>query len=137
MSFVGQAFKLFAYDMGPMGLALLVLLTLGSIWLGYRFSRSSAPQLSVRRPPPESLPTSRSPAPDKYAKRRCPECTGDNDFLEWRQSIHLGESGGFGDLVPPAHFSHYAHYYRCRRCGYDLRLETAHRHPDSQSLASY
>src|SRR5262245_15394663 len=137
MSFVGQVFKLFAYDMGPLGPALLVLLTLGSIWLGYRWSRSSAPPLSVRRLPPDSQPTSRLPAPAAHPNRRCPECTDDNDFLEWRQSIHLGESGGFGDLVPPARFSHYAHYFRCRRCGYDLRLETADRHPDSQSLGPY
>ncbi len=53
MSFVGNMFKLFAYDMGPLGPVLLVLLALGSMWLGYRFSRPSANQLSVRRPPPE------------------------------------------------------------------------------------
>ena len=70
----------------------------------------------------------RPPEPGGYAKRRCPECTGPNDFLEWRQSIDLG-GDQFGDFVPPAHY--YAHYFRCRRCGYDLRLETASRHPDS------
>jgi len=37
MSFVGYMFKLFAYDMGPVGSALLVLLAVGSMWLGYRF----------------------------------------------------------------------------------------------------
>jgi len=68
------------------------------------------------------------PAPGVYAKRRCPECTGVNDFLEWRQTIPLWEQR-FGDFVPAAH--HYAHYFRCRRCGYDLRLETTSWHPDS------
>ena len=32
-------FELFAYDMGPVGWALLVLLAVGSMWLGYRFSK--------------------------------------------------------------------------------------------------
>jgi hypothetical protein len=51
MSFVGYMFKLFAYDMGPVGSALLVLLAVGSMWLGYRFSKPSDSQLSIRRPP--------------------------------------------------------------------------------------
>ena len=50
MSFVGNVFKLLAYDMGPLGPVLLVLLALGSMWLGYRFSRPSNKQLSIRRP---------------------------------------------------------------------------------------
>ena len=54
MSFVGNMFKLFAYDMGPVGAVLLVLLALGSMWLGYRFSRPSDSHLSIRRPPPAS-----------------------------------------------------------------------------------
>jgi hypothetical protein len=54
MSPIGHMFKLLFVDMGPLGLALLILLALGSMWLGYRFSRPSANQLSVRRPPPES-----------------------------------------------------------------------------------
>jgi hypothetical protein len=45
MSFVGYMFKLFAYDMGPVGSALLVLLAVGSMWLGYRFSKPSDSQL--------------------------------------------------------------------------------------------
>lgn len=51
MSFVGNMFKLFASDMGPLGPVLLVLLALGSMWLGYRFSRPSDNQVSIRRPP--------------------------------------------------------------------------------------
>jgi hypothetical protein len=53
MGFVGRGFKLLFYDLGPVGWTLLVLLALVSMWLGYRFSRPSANQLSVRRPPPE------------------------------------------------------------------------------------
>jgi hypothetical protein len=56
MSFVGNMFKLFAYDMAPLGPVLLVLLALGSMWLGYRFSRPSSSQFSIRRP----LPAKRS-----------------------------------------------------------------------------
>ena len=54
MSSIGYMFKLFAYDMGPLGPVLLLLLALGSMWLGYRFSRPSNRQLSIRRPPPTS-----------------------------------------------------------------------------------
>ena len=50
MSFVGNMFKLFAHEMGPLGPVLLVVLALGSMWLGYRFSRPSINQLSIRRP---------------------------------------------------------------------------------------
>jgi hypothetical protein len=141
-------FEFFAYEMGPLGPVLLVLLAVGSMWFGYRFSRPSKSQQSLRRlePPAESsrerwdssrqvrvaepheyviVPrTGQRPA---FAKRRCPECTGDNDFLEFRESILL--PGGFGDFVPQSRL--YAHYFRCRRCGYDLRLETASFHPDS------
>jgi hypothetical protein len=52
MSSIGHMFKLLFVDMGPMGPVLLVLLALGSMWLGYRFSRPSDSQLSIRRPPP-------------------------------------------------------------------------------------
>ena len=62
------------------------------------------------------------PAPGVYAKRRCPECTGANDLLEWRQSIDLGRAG-YGDFVPPANF--YAHYFRCRVAGASLRIPIA------------
>ena len=54
MSPIGHMFKLLFVDMGPMGSVLLVLLALGSMWLGYRFSRPSDNQLSIRRPPPDS-----------------------------------------------------------------------------------
>lgn len=40
-------------EMGPLGAVLLLLLAVGSMWLGYRFSRPSDSQLSVRRPPPQ------------------------------------------------------------------------------------
>ena len=38
MSPIGHMFKLLFVDMGPMGPVLLLLLALGSMWLGYRFS---------------------------------------------------------------------------------------------------
>lgn len=57
MSFVGNMFKLFAYDLGPLGPVLLILLALGSMWMGYRFSRPFTDQLSVRRHPSEPLHT--------------------------------------------------------------------------------
>ena len=66
-----------------------------------------------------------------FLKRRCPECTGPNDFLEWRQTIALG-SDGFGDLVPPRNW--WVHYFRCRRCGYDYRWETTRWHPDRKPV---
>lgn len=50
MSSIGHMFKLLFYDMGPLGPVLLVLLALVSMWLGYRFSRPSDNQLSIRRP---------------------------------------------------------------------------------------
>ena len=50
MSSIGHMFKLLFYDMGPLGSVLLVLLALASMWLGYRFSRPSNNQLSIRRP---------------------------------------------------------------------------------------
>ena len=62
-----------------------------------------------------------------FLKRRCPECTGPNDFLEWRQTIDLGFNE-FGDFVPPQNW--WAHDFRCRRCGYDYRWETTRSHPD-------
>jgi hypothetical protein len=43
-------FKLFHHDLGPLGPLLLVMLALGAMWLGYRFSRPSNNQLSIRRP---------------------------------------------------------------------------------------
>ena len=53
MSSIGHVFKLFSYDVGPLGYILLLMLALGSMWLGYRFSRPSDNQLSIRRPPPQ------------------------------------------------------------------------------------
>jgi len=50
MSPIGYMFKLFFVDMGAMGPVLLILLALGSMWIGYRFSRPSDNQLSIRRP---------------------------------------------------------------------------------------
>jgi hypothetical protein len=50
MSSIGHMFKLLFVDMGAMGPVLLVLLALGSTWLGYRFSRPPGSQLSIRRP---------------------------------------------------------------------------------------
>src|SRR5688572_5976205 len=72
------------------------------IWIGgYWRKRTTANQyLSVVRPEPTNLPL----APSVYAKRCCPECTGANDFLEWRQSIDLG-GAAFGDFVPPANLN--------------------------------
>jgi hypothetical protein len=46
-------FRLFNYDMGPLGSVLLILIALGGMWLGYMFSRPSNYQLSIRRPPPD------------------------------------------------------------------------------------
>jgi len=53
MRSIGHMFKLFFYDMGPLG-PVLVVVAAGSMWLGYRFSRPSDRQLSIRRPPPKS-----------------------------------------------------------------------------------
>jgi len=47
-------FKLFEYDIGPFGPVLLVMLALGAMWLGYRYSRPSNNQQSIRRPPESS-----------------------------------------------------------------------------------
>jgi hypothetical protein len=54
MSSIGHMFKLFHHDLGPLGPLLLVMLALGAMWLGYRFSRPSNNQLSIRRPPDSS-----------------------------------------------------------------------------------
>jgi hypothetical protein len=54
MGFVGRGFKLFLYDLSPGAWAFFVLLALGAMWLGYRYSRPSSNHLSIRRPPPES-----------------------------------------------------------------------------------
>lgn len=56
MSSIGHMFKLLFYDAGPAGPILLVLLALVSMWLGYRFSKPSDNQISIRRPktPPDS-----------------------------------------------------------------------------------
>ena|SRR5687767_5560315 len=39
MGFVGRGFKLLLYDLDPVAWTFLFLLALGSMWLGYRFSR--------------------------------------------------------------------------------------------------
>lgn len=56
MGSIGQMFKLFSNDMGPAGDVFLVLVALVAMWLGYRFSRPSDNQISIRPPktPPES-----------------------------------------------------------------------------------
>lgn len=48
---LGHVLKLFYRDFGPLGDFLLVVLALGSMWLGYRYSRPSNTLLSIRRPP--------------------------------------------------------------------------------------
>jgi len=49
MSSIGQMFKLFLDELGPMGAILLVLLAIVAMWLGYRYSRPSDHQSSIRR----------------------------------------------------------------------------------------
>jgi hypothetical protein len=49
MSSIGHI-KLFSYDMGLLSPVLLVLLAPVLMWLGYRFSRRSDNQISIRRP---------------------------------------------------------------------------------------
>jgi hypothetical protein len=51
MSFVGQVFRLFSEDLGFFGYAVLAMVALSSMWLGYRYSRPSGPGPSLRRPP--------------------------------------------------------------------------------------
>lgn len=48
---LGHVLKLFYRDFGPLGDLVLVVLALGSMWLGYRYSRPSNTLLSIRRPP--------------------------------------------------------------------------------------
>jgi hypothetical protein len=48
---LGHVLKLFYSDFGPLGDLLLVVLAVGSMWLGFRYSRPSNILLSIRRPP--------------------------------------------------------------------------------------
>lgn len=48
---LGHVLKLFYYDTGPVGDLVFLALALGSMWMGYRYSRPSNTALSIRRPP--------------------------------------------------------------------------------------
>ena len=63
----------------------------------------------------------------KYAERRCPECTGPNDFLVWVLTI---KHDGHGDFVAPQ--TTFVHYYRCAVCNYDWQLTSPLEDPDKQ-----
>jgi len=50
---LGHVLKLFYYNLGPLGDAGLLLLALGLIWLGYKYSARTNDYQSIRRPPKE------------------------------------------------------------------------------------
>lgn len=50
---LGHALKVFDHDLGPLGDILLLMLALGAMWLGYRYSTPSKTHLSIRQPPDE------------------------------------------------------------------------------------
>ena len=79
------------------------------------------------------------PSPDQRvdtssSARRCPECTGPNDFLEFRRTMDLG-CDALGDFVPVR--MRFAHLYHCKRCGFDCRWETTRAHPDISTENRY
>jgi hypothetical protein len=50
---LGHALKVFNHDLGALGDVLLLMLALGAMWLGYRYSRPAKTHLSIRQPPDE------------------------------------------------------------------------------------
>ena len=67
-----------------------------------------------------------------FALRRCPECTGPNDFLEWQATSNLLDRPESAVSVlwlrdPPML---HQHMYRCRRCGHEYQWETLSANPD-------
>ena len=63
-----------------------------------------------------------------YARRRCPECTGPNDYLVWHGAT-AEVKGDCGDFVPAARLL-FTHRYRCVLCGYEWQFESPVGDPD-------
>jgi rubredoxin len=65
------------------------------------------------------------------AKRRCPECTGPNDFLE-REGVNVGmaESGPDHNVLGVWTAPRFVHRYRCIRCGHVVEWESGFADPD-------
>ena len=62
----------------------------------------------------------------QYALRRCPECTGPNDYLTWVASVPEVVDRGvpvlWGAFVAPE--PTYRHHYRCDVCGYQWQFKS-------------
>jgi|SRR5688572_885587 len=81
----------------------------------------------------------------RFARRRCPECTGPNTSLHYHGTTRdtaLEEAAGdfvlWGHFVPPAHRQiTFTHRYKCIVCGYEWQFKSPHVDPDKPPIGDF
>jgi rubredoxin len=71
-----------------------------------------------------------------YARRRCPECTGPNDYLLWHGATADLKGDDWGDFVPARRLV-FTHRYRCVLCAYEWQFESPISDPDKPPVRVY